>query len=573
MNGRILFIACLVLGGSEAICAALTTRVEKDAIATMRDGVKLKADVYRPDAPGSFPVLLTRTPYGKQNAPSSSIAERGYIVVVQDVRGRGASEGIFEPFFDDEKDGYDSVEWAATLPGSNGKVGMFGVSYGGGTQLAAAIAQPPHLAAIVAGFPSIDFGSRQILFDGGAFRQLLAGSWGLVQAFDVFGRNFRTLVVDPGAFTRLLLKLPAGDLMENTFRESLSKGGGGYYREWIRHDPGSPYWQRLDLARRVADIKVPGCYVAGWYDIFGPATANLFSAVQRSAGSQAAREKSRLILGPWQHGGPKAPVGTATFGPGAEMSLSAQQAACFDYLLKDEQNEVAKRAPAHVFLMGENRWVDAPAWPWEGSRPYRVNLSSGMALIPRSAAEGQDQLAADPANPVPTKGGRLCCHPGFMAGSFDPPSSTDMLTYNTAPLDKDVCVAGDAFLELSISSDAPDGDIFARLIDTAPDGKPLLISDGALRLRYRDGKAKGQLLATGKTYRVRVDLGPVANTFRAGHRITLRLTASDFPNYSVNLNSGEDLERGVKPRKAQITILHGEGNPSYLDLRTCGEKK
>lgn len=559
------WLACLLAG--EALAAAYAVRVDKDVAAVMRDGVKLKADVYRPDAPGPFPVLLARTPYGKQNLKSESMVERGYIVVVQDVRGRGASEGEFDPFFAEEKDGYDSVEWAAALAGSNGKVGMFGSSYSGGAQLAAAAAHPPHLAAITPVFPAIDFGERQILFDGGAFRQLLAESWALAQAVDVFGRNFRALAADSAAFARIGSKLPLGDFMEHVFRDSLARGGGGYFREWTRHDPGSAYWERLNLEKRVADIRVPGCYVAGWYDIFGPATAKLFGAVQRSAGAEA-RARSRLVVGPWQHGGPKAPAGNADFGPDAAMSLSREQMACFDYLLKNERNEVARRAPAHVFVMGENRWASAPAWPWEGSREYRLYLASSRKLS-RTPEKGEQRLVADPANPLATKGGRLCCHPGFPAGSFDTPSHPDVLTYDSPPLESDLRAVGAVFLHLSLSSDAPDGDIVGRLMDVAPDGKPLLVADGALRLRYRGGRAAPQPLAPGKVYRVRVDLGPAAARFGAGHRIRLQIGGSDFPNYSVNLNSGEDLERGANPRKAVMTIRHAS---SYLELRVYGEE-
>lgn len=349
--------------------AQVKVRIERDVVCLARDGVKMRADVYRPDDGGAYPVLLARTPYGKQGVNGEGKARRGYVVVVQDTRGRGRSEGRFDPFMDDERDGYDAVEWAARLPGSNGKVGMFGGSYGGATQVFAAMASPPHLVALFPVFPAIGYGTHNILFEGGAFRQLLASSWAAAQTIELYGRAVGRAGGSRQEFEALLSAGPAADFMETLFRQSMEWGGGAWYRQWLGHAPGSEYWRRTNLAGKVKGIKAAGCYVAGVYDIFGPATAALFSAVQKEAGSEEARRGSQLWWGPWTHGGSKLKPGDTDFGPEPQVSYGKYEDAWFDYWLKGVANEVPKTAPARVFLSGENHWRSEDRFP--PARPRR----------------------------------------------------------------------------------------------------------------------------------------------------------------------------------------------------------
>ena len=561
------FLLLLLSGVSSA--AEYQVRLERNVAAAMRDGATLKADIYRPDAQGQFPVLLARTPYGKANSDSSGMARRGYIAVVQDVRGRGESEGVFHPFMGDEQDGYDSVEWAAQLPGSNGKVGMFGGSYGGLTQMMAAAAAPPHLVAIFPVFPAIGFDSHQLLFEGGAFRQLVAQSWGVAQTTEHYPKTIARMAADAGYFTEVMKRLPLGDFMEAVHREVMARGGGGYFREWVRNAPGSDYWQRVDFAGKVGKIRAPGCYVGGWFDLFGPATAAVFNAIQRGAATEAARTKSQLILGPWTHGGSRAPVGDADFGKEAAISFGAYQNLWFDYWLKGEANEVPSQPAVRVFLMGENRWLPLAAWPPQQARPYRLYLSGSQSLNEQGAEGQPDVLEADPANPVPTRGGGLCCHLGFPAGTFDQrqlAERKDVLSYTTAPLERALAVAGEVSVVLWLAASTSDADIAAKLIDVDPSGKALNLADGALRLRYRNSFVKAEPLRPGKTFQVRVKLGSTAHTFRAGHRLRLMLAGSDFPYLSVNLNTGEELEKAVRGRVARTRIFHDAQRASCLEL-------
>lgn len=589
---RLVGILGIALAGIlNAGTAEYKIRIERDVVGAMRDGVRLKADVYRPDAEGSFPVVLGRAPYGKNRVPTSIIethAKRGYIVVIQDIRGRGESEGIFEPFFDDDKDGFDSVEWAAGLPQSNGKVAMFLGSFGASPQIFAASAAPPHLVTIFAVHPAIGFGSHHIFFEGGAFRQLWAESWtaGWL-ASDGYSRTLRRLGAEGSYLAGIMRELPVGDFMERIFREALRQGGGGYFREWVRHEPGDNYWERVNVANKVGSIKVPGCYVAGWYDVFGPATVETGAAVLRAAGSDLARAKSQLIIGPWTHGGP---TGDVDFGPSPRFDIEAYQSQWFDYWLKGEANGVPSQPPVRVFVTGENRWVDSSSWPPSPATPYQLYLSSDHSAQSASgdgrlaeakgdagrANRGRDLLEADPANPVPTKGGKLCCNKAYPPGAFFQASiedRRDVLVYSTEPLKHKVIITGEPVLSLFISSDTPDIDVVAKLTDVSTDGKSVNVADGVRRLRYRNGFARPEPLVAGKVYKVDILLGPAMHAFQVGHRIRLQIAGSDFPNYSVNLNSGERLVDAVRPRVAHTTVFHDTERPSVLQLHRIAERK
>ena len=583
-GGRILAALFALLICSAGLRAAeYQVKVENDVSVPMRDGVVLKADIYRPEGNGPFPVLLARTPYGKQGVASQgkAMAKRGYIVVVQDVRGRGKSAGVFDPFFDDEKDGYDTVEWAAKLPGSDGKVGMFGGSYVGGTQVDAALASPPHLVTIFAQVPAISFESHGIAYEGGEFRQLLAESWSAAQTPEIYSRTVGELATNGALFQKLMMKLPVDNFMDALFDLSLVNGGGGYLREWVRHAPMSPYWERIDVAPQISRLRIPGCYVEGWYDIFSPQVVELFPAIEKGAGTELARTKSQIIIGPWTHGGPGFHSGDVEFGKNAGFDINAYQDAWFDYWLKGKANEVPSEPPVRFFLMGENRWEKSSTWPEPGEQTrgfYFSAPTSAVSLkgdgllsetIPANPRREYDILLADPDHPVPTRGGKLCCHLSFLPGPFDQRPNEerqDVLVYSTPPLTQPLTVIGDPSLVVFVSSDRPSADLIAKLVDVSPDGKAINVADGALRLSYRNGFANPEHLSRGKIYEVHIDLGPTADTFLAGHRIRVQIAGTEFPTYARNLNSGEGLAGGTHPVVSHSKIWYGKQHPSRLEL-------
>jgi putative CocE/NonD family hydrolase len=576
----IMFVGTCLAHGEYAV------RVEKNISAPMRDGVKLVCDIYRPEAGDKFPVLVVRTPYGRERAITIDLAEqrvkRGYIVVVQDVRGRGDSEGFFQPFFDDEKDGYDTVEWAAGLLQSTGRVAMILSSYSAASHIFAALAHPPHLVTMVVNQPAIGFDSHHIFFEGGAFRQLWAESWTVILASDSYSRTMRRLEENGSLLATVMKRPPLGNFMDQLSRETLEVESGGYFREWLSHAPGSSYWDRIDLKKRVGDIQVPVLYVGGWYDVFGPATAALFHAVQQNAGSESARRNSRLIIGPWAHVG-KSDV---DFGPDSSrepFNLMDSESQWLDYWLKDESTGVLATPKVRLFQTGTNRWTNFQQWPVTDVEPYRLFLSSTKSAQSSSgdgaltasnpatsrARRSDDILIADPSDPVPTAGGELCCHLAFPAGAHyqnEIEKRRDVLVYSTAPLEEPLTIVGDPIVTLHISSDVPDIDLIAKLLDVGPDGKAWNIADGALRLRYRDRMDRPEWLVPLRVYEVSVRLGPADHCFLAGHSVRLQIAGSDFPNYSVNLHSKEEVRDGTSGRRAQTSIKHAPQLPSFLQL-------
>jgi uncharacterized protein len=582
---RILAVLITALACSVGLQAAeYQVKVENDVSAKMRDGVVLKADIYRPEAKGPFPVLLARTPYGKQGMASTGkrMAKRGYLVVVQDIRGRGKSAGVFDPFFNDEKDGYDTVEWAAKLPGSDGKVGMFGGSYVGGTQVDAALASPPHLVTIFALVPSISYKSHQIVFEGGEFRQLLAESWSAAQTPEIYSRTIGELAANGPLFEKLMMKLPVGNFMYALFNQSLMNGGGGYFREWVSHSPGSPYWERVNVAGKLSRLRIPGCYLEGWYDIFSPQVVELFPVLQKKAGTEVARSKSQIIVGPWTHGGPAFHSGDVDFGKNAGFNINAYEDQWFDYWLKGVANQVPSEPAVRFFMMGANRWEKSSTWPVPGEQTHEMYLSAATSAvsldgdgllsseIPGNTGRDYDILLSDPDHPVATRGGKLCCSLAFLPGAFDQRPNEerkDVLVYSTAPLAKPISVVGNPSLVVFVSSDRPSADLIVKLVDVRPDGKAINVADGALRLSYRNGFAKPERLTHGKVYEVHIDLGPTADTFLTGHRIRLQIAGTEFPTYARNLNSGEGLAEGTHLLVSHSRIWYGAKHPSRVVMQ------
>ncbi len=527
-----LLLACAVPAG----WAQAPVQIEKDAVAVMRDGVKLKADIYRPAGPGPFPVMLARTPYGKGGANGRGLAERGYLAVIQDTRGRGQSEGVFRPFLDDERDGYDTVEWAAALPGSNGKVGMFGGSYGGATQLLAAAAAPPHLVAVFAVVPAVTFGAHGVAHEGGAFRLLLGGSWGAMQLVQMHRLKLGPWAASGEKFSEVARAGPPLGLMDRLF----GKAPASFWPDWVAEPPLGEYWQPTDLVSKIDKIRVPVCLVGGSFDPFAGATVGVFAALRKRAATPEARQGAQLWFGPWTHGGSKFPAGDVQFGPDAAVSFGEYERKWQDHWLKGEANEVPRTPPARVYLTGEQRWQGWNDWPPAESRARAFALGAETIVMAGKAAGGVAVIETNPADPAPTRGGKLCCHPGFLPGSFDHSAlfgRAGVAVFRSTPLTAPLTVIGDGALEADLIADQPDGDLVAKLFEVR-DGKTVLIADGVTRLRHARALDRADPVAVGKSVRIRVDLGPLSHRFLPGGQMALLLAGADFPNYDLNPAAG-----------------------------------
>jgi hypothetical protein len=573
-------VSLLILSLLLASLATATERhdvtIERNVAMQTRDGVTLRADIYRPKAEGKFPVLLTRTPYDKRGPADTALkaAARGYVVIVQDVRGRFTSEGEWYPFKYESQDGYDTVEWAAALPYSNGKVGMFGGSYVGATQMLAAIASPPHLAGI---FPVVTATNYHEgwTYQGGAFLQWFSQSWTTGLAQDTLARRVRrdSRALREWNWELPLLRYPLINLPE---LDELA----AYYNDWLAHPEYDDYWKRWAIDENFEKIQVPGYHVAGWYDIFVGGSLRNYSGIKSRGGSEAARNGQRLIVGPWWHGPMDGKAGEADFGPEGRGDTDSLMLRWYDFLLKGERNGIEKEKPVRIFVMGENRWREEDDWPLARARETRyylhsngkANTLSGDGALSAAPPQNQaaDRFVYDPADPAPTRGGNHCCdNEGLASGAFDQrpvEAREDVLVYTTPPLKEDVEVTGLVTLELYVSSSAVDTDFTAKLVDVRPDGYAQNLTDGILRMRYRTPRSKPEFMTPGEVYRITINLWPTSHVFQAGHRLRLDVSGSNFPRFDRNLNTGEPAGRSSRIVKATNKVYHDRERPSALIL-------
>jgi len=407
-----------------------TVSKEIDVPAKMRDGVTLLADVYRPTEAGSYPVLLMRLPYNKTTAQTyvyaspEYYASQCYIVAIQDVRGQYASQGVFYAFQNEMQDGYDSVEWASALPGSNGKVGMYGFSYVGATQWLAAVMRPPHLVAISPSMTSSDYYDGWS-YEGGAWSLAFEESWPIQTIALVSARRTgeQSAVARINEATGMIAKtyeyLPLHDY------PWLSPGlpaVAGYFYDWIAHDTWDDYWRQWSIRKDYGRVQVPALNFDGWYDVFLNGAVENYVGVRKEGGSDAARSGGRLVIGPYMHLPWNRKSADVDFGSEANSPIEDLQVAFFDHWLKGKDNGADKAPPVRVFVMGADRWRDADNWPIPGTQftSYylhslgEANSSGGNGRISTdkpAADEPPDHYVYDPANPVPSRGGHSCCTP------------------------------------------------------------------------------------------------------------------------------------------------------------------
>ena len=537
---------------------------ETDVMIPMRDGVRLAANVFRPVGDGPWPALLCRTPYGKQdeNWPGGKdYALKGYATVVQDCRGRGRSEGVWEPFVHDAEDGFDTQQWLGSQPWCNGKIGGNGGSYVGWTQWAAAPGASPHLKAMA---PMVPFGNayEDLAYFGGAMQLGLLMGWG--EAVGGVG-------LSPEQQSRAYRHLPLERFGEQ-FDRRIS-----YLADWVRHPVYDDYWRRRGIDDRYQEVRVPALTVGGWYDIFAKAALDLPAGVREASRSPEARAHQYVIMGPWGHAAGVRRVGALDFGPEAELNVYARQYDWYEHWLKDRETGVRQWPPYYLFVMGENRWRGEQQWPLARTQftPYYLHSGGGANSLRGDGAldrqppqaETPDRFAYDGDDPVPTTGGNNIV--GATAGPEDQTEveqRADVLVYSTDPLPHDVEVTGPVKLVLWAASSAPDTDFTGKLVDVHPDGKAYNLCEGILRARYRHGLDRPEPLPRGEAVRLEIDMWVTSNLFRRGHRIRLEVSSSNFPRFDRNPNSGLPFGVDVELLTAEQTVFHDGGRASHLLL-------
>lgn len=560
----------------------------------MRDGTVLCADVWRPDDEACHPTLLQRTPYGKSPGRISIVdagldplraVEQGYAVVLQDTRGRFASEGRFDPFRDERSDGADTIAWAAAQPWSDGRVAMYGGSYFGATQLLAAAAAPAPLRAITPVVTASEY-YEGWTYQGGAFQLGFALFWTLsaLAPAEILRRPEKErprlqvlldeLLADPWRSYR---RLPLGDL--GGLEEIVP-----YYGDWLAHDTRDEWWRETAPNERYGAVAVPALHVGGWYDIFAAGTIENFVRLRAEAATEEARAGQRLLVGPWSHASYGDIIGDLEFGPAAaweSFDTTAWHLAWFDETMRGTERE---EAPVRIFLMGANTWLAESEWPPSGVTPQdwhlhsrgAANTSAGDGILApfEPAEEEPDTFTYDPADPVPTHGGATLI-PGFQVGlhtgALDQrklEQRPDVLVYTSAPLERDLDVIGSVAAVLHVSTSGADTDFTAKLVDVHPDGGAFLICDGIRALRHRDSLDRKDPVEPGETYEVTIALGPTANRFRRGHRLRLEVSSSNFPRFARNPNNGVAPTRALETdlTVARQVVYHDAARPSRLVL-------
>lgn len=538
---------------------------ERDVAVPMRDGVILRANVFRPDRGGPYPVLVSRTPYGKPNGGMDRYVKAGYIVVTQDARGRYASDGDYESFVrfetHDAEDGYDTVQWAAGLPGSSGKVGTFGASYNAFLQWRLAALRPPALVAMAA----YSIPARYLDLEGpGTIRPGRRLHWWVT----TMSPDMRRRAGRPGTHTsaearelwnagdvqKWLYDLPWLELPREAFEDETEA-----VQFWLKNPHTDPW----NLQADVKNIHVPNLNLIGWHD---HCNGNLLldRAIMSEAATKVAREGSRTLVGPWAHSKNRQ-YGNIDFGPAAQLDHVELEIRWFDFWLKRRGQGLAENAPWRIFVMGENSWRDEPEWPLARAKERSLYLTSqqransptgdGSLEWQKPQTAGLDQYTYDPRDPVPSLHG-----PGLQARATDQrplAQRQDILVYQSAPLTERFEVTGNPVVELYAASTAPDTDFFVRLIDVAPDGMARDVSLGVVRARYRAGLENPSLIEPGEVVRYTIEMNPTSNAFLPGHRIRLDITSSDFPNYDRNHNTPADQNADGELRSAVQAIHHG----------------
>jgi putative CocE/NonD family hydrolase len=546
-------------------------RVEELAM-PMRDGVVLRADVYRPDTSAAVPAIVNRTPYDRSSPliqlaaiEPERVVDAGFALVCQDVRGRFASEGEFYTFFSDVEDTFDTVEWTAAQPWCNGDVGMAGRSYAAAVQWLGAAEQPPHLRAISPIVTGSDFYNGWI-YEGGAFQF----------GFNVFWIWLMSNPREAGKLEAIYRHLPLRTLpiADLTWAR--------LYAHWLAHSTDDHYWRALSINRRYDRIRVPALIVGGWYDVFLRGTLENFAGMRARAGSERARSRTRLVVGPWAHGstyGPYPDHSFDLFAPDDGIDVPELQLRFFARELRWVDEGADEEPPVRIFVMGENRWRDEDDWPLGRARetPWYLR-SEGRLAREAPGDESPDEFVYDPDDPAPTIGGPTSLPARMMRANSGPldqrrlDERQDVLSYTSEPLQEALEVTGPLALVLHAATSAPDTDFVAKLVDIWPDGTAIILAEGVLRTRFREGFAREVLGEPDRPYEYQIDLAATSNVFGPGHRIGVLVTSSSFPRFDRNPNTGSPL--GVdgpdEMRPAQQTVFHDAARPSRLLLPVVG---
>jgi uncharacterized protein len=553
--------------GADPSAPSYSVKIEFGTRVKMRDGVELSVDLYRPDAEGRFPVILSRTPYNKSTPRGGHLelgryfAARGYVYVAMDVRGRGDSDGKFTPYRNEGPDGYDSIEWCAQQPWSTGKVGTIGASYLGYDQWIAALQQPPHLTTMIVmttppdpfvesptGLQSPTYMSWHLLISGHVLHNLASVDWPTVYA------HLPIYTMDTAAG----LDSP-------------------YWRQVVDHPGIDAWWDPLIYQNKYDRVRTPIMHISGWYDDEQAGATMNYIGMTTKAATEELRHNQKLLMGPWPHAvNSSTHMGDIEFGPSAVIDLNLYELRWFDYWLKGIDTGIMQEPPVRIFVMGENKWHDEKEWPIARTNYVDYYLHSKghanslygdgtLSTVP-VANDPPDHYTYDPATPVP-----FLMEPTYaqLGGPDDyrpVERRDDVLVFTSEPFKSETTICGPIRVKLSAASSATDTDFMGKLLDVWPQGFAQRLYDGMVRARYREGGDRASLINPGQIYTYDIDLWNTCQRLAKGHRIRVEITSSAFPKYDRNQNTGEALGKTANFKSAEQTIYHDARHPSLVSI-------
>lgn len=561
---RSLAVAALLM-----FCVGAYAKEQLGLVVPMHDGVRLAADLFLPEGGSRWPTVLVRTPYGRK-APSTQsyryFVRRGYALVIEDVRGRYASQGRFGDMAQEGPDSDDTINWIAEQSWSNGRVAMAGGSYLGMVQWWAALEENPHLAAISPVCSGDDEYLDRYYSTGGALKLGHRLLW--------LAENLTPPSRAPTLLPSYIRHLPVrtSDLAATGLPQPL-------WRAAIEHPSFDDYWKRLSVRERIERVQIPTLSFGGWFDNYAESDLDAFSRL-------ALRHKTvETWIGPWAHN-PNFRFVTRDFGPQARLGIRALEADWFDKWMK--KAPVTPTGPLlHIFVMGPDIWREEHEWPLARTRYTPLYLESG-GRANSSAGDGvlrwqpviqskTDTFTYDPRDPVPTMGGSICCEPRILPpGPLDQTTvetRKDVLVYTSAPLAEDVEVTGPVRTILYVATSTNDTDFTAKIVDVDRHGRALSVTDGLQRLRYRLSLDKPIFVKQNQAYQISVNMGVTSYVFAAGHRIRLEVSSSNFPRFDRNMNTTAPNAEQAKPVRARQTVFHEKGYPSAIILPVIGRTR
>src|SRR5215469_15838706 len=560
--------------------------IEHNVAMPMRDGTLLRADIYRPAQGTPFPALLVRTPYGEpsvRTAPVLPAIDAGFAVVLQYCRGTGTSDGDFTPFESESDDGVDSIEWCARQDWCDGRVGMWGASYVGMVQLAAAVQAPSALKCLLPIVTPADYYGG-LAYRQGAFRsgQLLA--WYTMKSAQTLG--YRALAGEDVSADGPELAAHVADIA-NHYRylparemPAVSRIISGWQR-WLDHDRYDEYWREVSYAARRHRITTPALHVGGWFDLFLGGTLDNYQTLRAAAATERARRNQALIIGPWTHADQTGTAGDLHFGLLASAQAIQLERLQLSFLSAcvDGGEPDLNGAPVKLFVMGDNIWRDEEAWPLGRTEWVRWYLHPRGWLSPAAPplASRPTTFVYDPGDPVPTVGGPTLINGGpdggvsWMGGPRDQRAvemRPDVVSFTSDLLTADLEVTGPLSVTLHAATSAKDTDFTAKLVDVWPDGRAIGVADGIVRARYRDGSGRARPITPGSSYAYTIDLIATSQVFKAGHRVRVDISSSNFPCFDRNPGNGALAATATEKDfvLAEQAIYHDSEHPSHITL-------